>query len=69
MPATSHRQSFERWLCNWGGYEVAEVREQRSEFGYERPDWDLAFVAYKEGVTIERGRRKFLARRASSRSA
>lgn len=56
MAKTSHRISFERWLRSYGQYSVREVCEQRAELGYEREDWDLAFQAYKQAISVERGR-------------
>lgn len=58
MPATSHRVSFERWLRKLTGYSIKDIRTQRSEFGYQHQNWDLAFSAYKAGVMVERGRQK-----------
>ena len=43
----SERTKFERWLSDWIGYEPIEnIRSERSEFGYEIPDWDIAFSAW-----------------------
>lgn len=56
MAKSSHRVSFERWLRSYESLEVDEVMDQRSEFGYEVPEWDLAFAAYKHAISVERGR-------------
>jgi len=56
MAKTSHRISFERWLRSYEQVDVDDVCENRTEFGYDNPDWDLAFQAYKHAISVERGR-------------
>jgi hypothetical protein len=40
------RTEFENWLSDWTGCAPEEIRENRAEFGYEVPRWDLAYSAW-----------------------
>lgn len=54
----SERELFERWLARYEARVRSDIIGQRSEYGYEIPEWDLAFAAWKA-----RGDRRRLCRR------
>jgi hypothetical protein len=54
----SERTLFERWLRGYEGLDAEDLRDNRTEFGYDNPEWDTAFAAWKA-----RGDRRQLCRR------
>ncbi len=45
------RRAFERWLRDWDAVDEQTIRDYRAaEGGYEIPEWDAAWTAWREAA-------------------